>query len=200
MDKLIKIEPEDLKELNLLSKKIGNIFDSINKKYCSDCICAPIKYRYIYEDDNGCDIDFEYPLSKKHESEYKYTFIKKELLNKTHNKCESFKSKQCGCCSKCGERNGYFNINSYFFEDKERLLYLKKKYKFTKTFGFFNNRKKCCRIPRIWRSETCLGYCCDSVGKIVFKSNNYLGTDRYKKFYKIIINMCKIKDKYNIIH
>jgi hypothetical protein len=77
------------------------------------------------------------------------------------------------CCRNCAKYSGFFK-KSYDFFDKNRDIQflenmerLKKRYKFNGTFGFFNNRKKICKLPREFRSRQCLSYICPKMHNII---------------------------------
>ncbi len=83
----------------------------------------------------------------------------------------NYHSKKRGCCTSCATNNGYFDFSMGASE-----TILRKKYKFTKSYGFFNNQKKECKLPRNMRSSTCLGHSCfDLYKKLKLKGQPTIG-------------------------
>lgn len=88
---------------------------------------------------------------------------------------------EMGCCAECGSNNGYFDSN--FGEYNCKLEHIKNLYEFNTKTGFFDPEKPGCRIPRKFRSSTCLLYCCDpdikdtvlSIIRIIEKIRNKYG-------------------------
>ncbi len=98
--------------------------------------------------------------------------ILKSLLDTVNSKiCP--KCKEC-CCTDadvpskgCSKSGGYYD--SYYDSTPEELAlikYLKKKYEFTKKYGFLNPEKGC-KLPRYLRSHTCLIYFCGKEKKLL---------------------------------
>ena len=65
-------------------------------------------------------------------------------------------TKERGCCSECGSAIGYLRHC-----DAVNIEEFKNKYKFNKKDGFFDIKRKTCKLPRWQRSFTCLTFSCD---------------------------------------
>lgn len=66
-------------------------------------------------------------------------------------------SKARGCCTRCGKTKGYYSHAEKWFLHPEERFHPDPEY------GYFDPAAKCCRIPRAYRSTTCLEYFCDTL-------------------------------------
>ena len=66
-------------------------------------------------------------------------------------------NKEQGCCRGCERHSGYFTNYDYRGIDIV-VRELKRLYGWSTRRGFFDNTKKCCKLPRHLRSATCLYY------------------------------------------
>lgn len=99
---------------------------------------------------------------------------------------------ECGgkCCKSCGLNEGWLYFDLYPEDNdvsQDQLLVLKKLYRFKKTTGFLDTKKKSCKLPRVLRSKTCLGYSCSD--------NSYKNKER-EKFYKNLDELVSLRKKY----
>ena len=71
---------------------------------------------------------------------------------------ESYASKERGCCTKCASNKGYIfsDMNREFEKIRNDAI----EHLWTNTYGYFDNEKHCCKIPRHLRPRTCLGFSC----------------------------------------
>ena len=98
----------------------------------------------------------------------------KEYRGKDIWKC---RSKEMGCCSFCAKKKGHLDHHK-----TNPSFDLVKSY-FDKTYGFFDNDKKTCKLPREVRSDCCQRYTCDSMKKVLI--------DKYgKNILKVINYLC----------
>lgn len=72
--------------------------------------------------------------------------------------CDAHWATENGCCANCASNNGFFQHAAESSGDQLREL--KKKFGFSKTYGYFDNKNKRCNLPRARRSMTCLRFCC----------------------------------------
>jgi hypothetical protein len=100
----------------------------------------------------------------------------------TPNNNESVRPKINGCCTNCASTGGYWYKNYV-------INYLKKRFGFDNKFGFFDDTKKCCILPRANRSSTCLGYRCG-----VVKSSPLFGSNCDKLVGQLYRSVCFHRD------
>jgi len=75
-----------------------------------------------------------------------------------------------GCCVDCAEEDGYFN----YFPDSspEYVNFLKKRFRFSKKYGFFDPKTKRCKLGYLLKSKICNAYCCPTVSDKLKITNN----------------------------
>ena len=76
-----------------------------------------------------------------------------------------WRTKKCGCCTGCAYKEGHLGHS----ENDLKFSSLKKY--FTKTYGFFSNKHKCCKLPREKRSYCCQHYTCSSMRKVLVEKH-----------------------------
>jgi hypothetical protein len=109
-----------------------------------------------------------------------------------------------GCCANCASNRGYFISND--IDKNKQVEKLKKRYNFDKEYGFFDNINKCCKLPRIRRSHTCLGFTCSDLRHKVEIENKVLAYELYHagfghregKLGRKLADMIKIRRQHNI--
>ena len=71
----------------------------------------------------------------------------------------NFRTKEMGCCTFCAQKKGHLghNAGDPKFEDL--------KWYFDSEYGFFDNKRKTCRLPREKRSLCCLRYTCSAMSQ-----------------------------------
>ncbi len=68
--------------------------------------------------------------------------------------------KPTGCCGACARKVGHFREPKYH-ETFQLMEKIKEMFLFdSKTYGFFDDEKMRCKLPRELRSYTCLDYAC----------------------------------------
>lgn len=165
------------RNVKILTNLLGEIFDSVNKSICSDC---PRATEQVYPEVNPA-----YYIDRKALGFIRryWKFSKDIVTVKEANYIGRLYSKEAGCCSMCAGQHGYlgcYDGANLSIKYKE----LQKKYKFTKTYGFFDNKNKICKLPREERSITCLHFTCDSVQNKIGEKN----CERVKKIVRGIRN------------
>lgn len=98
--------------------------------------------------------------------------------------------KECemNCCKGCAHNGGYFKDTAWAKE----LVYLMKRYKFSHTKGFLGRFG--CKLPRIWRSRTCLRVVCQ---RMEFHLGwKYSKVDR--RVVKLVDIITKAEDRFSI--
>lgn len=130
--KIFKIPEEIIKNFEDLSRSLSAIFDSKNSKICTKCD------------------DFLYDILQKYKYKNPHIFSYKNIDGKR----KRIYLENVGCCYLCKEKIGYF------IENKEKIKILKKCFGFHKVFGFFDINNMSCGLPREFRSNTCLSFCC----------------------------------------
>lgn len=75
----------------------------------------------------------------------------------------SWMTPERGCCACCASNNGYLHNSADSYEEGERqLAEIKQTFGFSKKEGFFDAAYNRCSLPRARRSQTCLGFTCNS--------------------------------------
>ena len=122
---------------------LANIFDEKNQKICSEC---NFNYRYVpshhYEIING-----------------KRKRIYTDRTRLPDDECR-------GCCKGCGYNKGhYYDNNNGTKEQRSRTreIYEILKQEYHDGESFFDVTTKTCRIPRLYRSHTCLFHACSQL-------------------------------------
>jgi len=93
-----------------------------------------------------------------------------EAHAKTQKECDAkylfeWRTKEMGCCTFCAKKEGHLGHHETDPEFKSLKRYFGKKY------GFFDNEKKTCKLPRELRSSCCLGYTCTTMKNELVKKH-----------------------------
>ena len=111
---------------------------------------------------------------------------------------DKIESKSAGCCTLCKANEAYFYLSHHeamgglYGIFLNQFNYLKQNYRWDKRDGFFDMKNKGCKLPRMFRSKTCLDQICYDLEKEL--------TQKKKDSLRCInIKMDNIKGRYGII-
>ena len=97
------------------------------------------------------------------------------------------------CCRNCVRYRGHFDMHRQQYHVTHKIL---RRYEILygfdpKTYGYLDPEKKICKLPRILRSSTCLGYKCEKLNQtLTWKNVEHI--HRSVNIMKAIRNMWKI--------